>query len=133
MSPEAPESVTESCCRRARTRPVQRRRGGDKHLAQLAVDRSLQGQGLGGELLLDALITLAAAAPTVGRRLVVVDAVAEGAVAFHERYGFIRIGDGLRLYQKIARIESSLLRGLRLARTVGRYILAVAHRNRRPS
>ena len=56
-------------------------------------------------MLLDALITLAAAAPSVGGRLVVVDAVNEGAVAFYERYGFIRIGDSLRLYQKIARIE----------------------------
>lgn len=79
-------------------------------VAQLAVDRSLQGQGLGGELLLDALITIAAAARTVGGRLVVVDAVAEGAVAFYERYGFIRIGDSLRLYQKISRIQASLRR-----------------------
>lgn len=97
------------------------------------MDRSLQGQEIGGELLLDALITIAAAAQTVRGRLVVVDAVAEGTVAFHERYGFIRVGDSLQLYLKIARIESSLLRGLRLARTVGRYILTVAHRNRRPS
>ena len=79
-------------------------------VAQLAVDRSLQGQGIGGELLLDALITIAAAAHTVGGQLVVVDAVAEGAVAFYERYGFIRIGHSLRLYQKISRIQASLSR-----------------------
>ncbi len=79
-------------------------------VARLAVDRTLQGQGLGGELLLDALITIAAAAQTVGGRLVVVDAVNEGAVAFYERYGFIRIGHGLRLYQKISRVHASLRR-----------------------
>lgn len=78
-------------------------------VAQLAVDRSLQGQGLGGALLLDALITIAAAARTVGGRLVVVDAVNEAAVPFYERHGFIRIGDSLRLYQKISRIQAFLL------------------------
>ena len=53
---------------------------------------------------------IAAAAHTVGGRLVVVDAVAEGAVAVYERYGFLRIGHSLRLYQKISRIQASLSR-----------------------
>ena len=35
------------------------------------------------------------------------DAVAEGAVAFYERYGFIRIAHSLRLYQKNSRIQAS--------------------------
>lgn len=39
-----------------------------------------------------------------------VDAVNEGAVDFYERYGFIRIGHSLRLYQKISRIQASLSR-----------------------
>jgi len=77
-------------------------------VAQLAVDRSLQGQGIGGELLLDALVTIASAAQTVGGRLVVVDSVNESAVAFYEHHGFIRIGDSLRLCQKISRIQLSL-------------------------
>lgn len=77
-------------------------------VAQLAVDRSLQGQGIGGELLLDALVTIASAAQTVGGRLVVVDSVNESAVAFYEHHGFIRIGDSRRLYQKISRIQLSL-------------------------
>ena len=47
-------------------------------VAQLAVDRSVQGRGLGGELLLETLITIAAAARTVGGRLVVVDARQRG-------------------------------------------------------
>lgn len=77
-------------------------------IAQLAVDRSLQGQGLGAELMLDALETVVHAASTAGGRLVVVDAVHERAVGFYERYGFIRIGQTLRLYMKVSRIESSL-------------------------
>jgi len=77
-------------------------------IAQLAIDRSVQGQGLGGELLLDALETITTAARAAGGRLVVVDAVHEQALKFCERYGFIRIGRTLRLYMKISRIESSL-------------------------
>lgn len=77
-------------------------------VAQLAVDRSLQGPGIGGELLLDALETVAVAARAAGGRLVVVDAVHEGALTFYQRYGFIRIGQTLRLYMKISRIQSSL-------------------------
>lgn len=77
-------------------------------LAQLAVDRSLHGQGIGGELVLDALETVVAAAKAAGGRLVVVDAVHDQALGFYQRYGFIRIGQTLRLYMKVARIESSL-------------------------
>ena len=78
-------------------------------IAQFAVDRSLQGQGLGGDLLYDALQTVVAASDMAGGRLVVVDAIHEKAVHFYEHYGFIRIGTTLRLYAKISRIRSSLL------------------------
>lgn len=77
-------------------------------IAQLAVDRSIQGQGLGADLLLDALETVVQAARAVGGRLVVVDAIHEHAVGFYERFGFIRVGRSLRLYLKVSRIESSL-------------------------
>lgn len=77
-------------------------------IAQLAVDRTLQGQGLGAELLLDALTTIVGAAQTVGGRLVVVDAIDETAVGFYKRFGFTRIGTSLRLYMKVSRIEGSL-------------------------
>ena len=77
-------------------------------LAQLAVDRSLQGRGIGGELLLDALETVGGAANAAGGRLVVVDAVHDRALGFYQRFGFIRIGQTMRLYMKVARIESSL-------------------------
>lgn len=77
-------------------------------IAQLAVDRRMQGQGLGAELLRDALETVVMAAEAAGGRLVVVDAVDESALRFYERFGFMRIGQTLRLYMKISRIQSSL-------------------------
>lgn len=77
-------------------------------IAQLAVDRSLQGQGIGGDLLRDALETVVAAAGAVGGRLVVVDAVNEDVVTFYEHHGFVRVGSSLRLYAKISRVAASL-------------------------
>lgn len=83
-------------------------------IAQLAVDRSMQGHGMGGELLLDALETIVTAAEAAGGRLIVVDAVHDRALSFYERYGFIRIGKTLRLYMKVSRIASSLAAGGRM-------------------
>jgi len=77
-------------------------------IAQLAVDRSLQGQGMGAELLRDALETVVVAAGAAGGRLVVVDAIHERALRFYERFGFVRIGQTLRLYMKISRLQGSL-------------------------
>lgn len=77
-------------------------------IAQLAVDRSLQGQGVGAELLLDAMQTIVIAAEAAGGRLVVVDALHEEVLVFYQRFGFIRIGNTLRLYMKISRIRAAL-------------------------
>ncbi len=77
-------------------------------IAQLAVDRSLQGQGVGAELLLDAMETIVIAAEAAGGRLVVVDALHEELLTFYQRFGFIRIGNSLRLYLKISRIRAAL-------------------------
>ena len=57
-------------------------------LAQLAVDRSVQGQGLGAWLLRDATIRTLAAAEEVGIRAVLVHAIDESAVGFYRRHGF---------------------------------------------
>jgi GNAT superfamily N-acetyltransferase len=77
-------------------------------LAQLAVDRSMQGQGIGAQLLLDALETIVIASRAVGGRLVVVDAVDDAALRFYEHFDFTRIGGSLRLCAKVSRIEGSL-------------------------
>ncbi len=58
-------------------------------LARLGLDRSVQGTGLGGDLLKDALARCAAAADEIGGRAVLVHAKDERAAAFYERYGFV--------------------------------------------
>lgn len=77
-------------------------------IAQLAIDRSIQGQGMGAELLYDAVQTVVAAADVAGGRLIVVDALNDQAVRFYEHFGFTRIVGTSRLYAKISRIRSSL-------------------------
>ncbi len=57
-------------------------------LARLAVDRAVQGQGLGGMLLSDALGRIGAAASFVGFEMVVVDAIDEAAATFYRYFGF---------------------------------------------
>lgn len=78
-------------------------------LARLALDRSLHGQGLGAELLWDALSRAVAANRQAAARLVVVDAVDDQAASFYEHYGFQPIdGNPHRLVQKLSAIESAL-------------------------
>jgi GNAT superfamily N-acetyltransferase len=57
-------------------------------LARLALDRSLFGQGLGSELLADAIGRPAGAAQVSGGRLIVVDAIDENAAAFYAKHDF---------------------------------------------
>jgi GNAT superfamily N-acetyltransferase len=59
-------------------------------LARLALDAKHQGQGLGAELLVDALSRAVGASDRVGGRYVVVDALDERAGSFYEKYGFVQ-------------------------------------------
>ena len=77
-------------------------------LARLALDRTLHGQGLGGELLWDAMERTWAASRHAGARLVVVDAIDEAASSSYEYHGFRRIPDTGRLVQKISNIGAAL-------------------------
>lgn len=78
-------------------------------LLALALDRRLQGRGLGAELLWDALSRAVAANRQAAARLVVVDAVDEQAAAFYRHTGFESIpGNDLRLVQKLSSIEAAL-------------------------
>jgi GNAT superfamily N-acetyltransferase len=78
-------------------------------LARLALDRSLHGRGLGGELLLDALSRAVAASDVAAARLVVVDAIDEAAATFYEHHGFIAVpGNRQRLVQKTSDIAAAL-------------------------
>lgn len=77
-------------------------------LARSAVARSVQGHGLGEQLLLDALETIADASARVGGRVVVVDPLDERATSFYRRYGFVSIGASTRMYLLVQDIRDSL-------------------------
>lgn len=79
-------------------------------LARLALHTSLHGQGLGGQLLLDAVVTICAAADRTGGRLIVADPIDERARAFYLRYGFTGIDKSERLFMVISRARASLER-----------------------
>jgi GNAT superfamily N-acetyltransferase len=57
-------------------------------VGRLAVDRAWRGQGLGADLLRDAVLRIVAAAETVGVRAILVHAISEEAKTFYESYGF---------------------------------------------
>ena len=82
----------------ARTREVLRRGLGRYEvpayrLGRLAVYRSVQGQGLGGGLLLAAGRRCLAVAQEVGGVALVIDAKSERAAAWYEGYGAVRLAD----------------------------------------
>jgi GNAT superfamily N-acetyltransferase len=57
-------------------------------LAKLALHERLQGQGLGAELLVQALNTILVAARSAGGRVVVVDAIDDSAASFYRAHDF---------------------------------------------
>jgi GNAT superfamily N-acetyltransferase len=57
-------------------------------LARLAVDRSVQGRGIGAFLLRDAMSRAVSVAEQMGVRLLLVHAVNDNAQRFYERFGF---------------------------------------------
>ncbi len=80
-------------------------------LAKLALDVSLHGQGLGSELLVDALTRCVQAGQLVASRYVVVDAIDESAARFYEKYGFVRIPETVpaRLLRRLKDIAADLV------------------------
>jgi GNAT superfamily N-acetyltransferase len=61
--------------------------------AQLAVDLAYRGQGLGRELLRDALTRIAAASRHIGFRAVATHPIDDDAEAFYRRFGFTAVPD----------------------------------------
>jgi GNAT superfamily N-acetyltransferase len=57
-------------------------------LARLAVDRSVQGRGLGAWLLRDAMMRTLSAADALAIRVLLVHAIDDQARSFYERHGF---------------------------------------------
>jgi GNAT superfamily N-acetyltransferase len=62
-------------------------------LARLAVDRKVQGQGLGSALLLDAMRRAERLSFEVGVRAMEVDAIDEAARTWYLRFGFVSLVD----------------------------------------
>jgi ribosomal protein S18 acetylase RimI-like enzyme len=62
-------------------------------IGRLAVDKSAQGMGLGGELLRDALFRALDLSLEVGTCVVLVDAIDAQAKRFYEKYGFVPLID----------------------------------------
>ena len=78
-------------------------------LARLALDGSVQGRGLGGQLLRDALERIVEAAAIGSGRLIVVDAVDDQAASFYRKFGFRPVKDNpQRLVHKIATVRKNL-------------------------
>jgi predicted N-acetyltransferase YhbS len=78
-------------------------------LAKLALDSSLQGRGLGSELLVVALGVIVAAAKRAGGRIVLVDAASDDAREFYERHDFERLpGHTHRLEMKLSSVANAL-------------------------
>jgi GNAT superfamily N-acetyltransferase len=78
-------------------------------LARLALDRSIQRQGHGADLLVDALTTILHAADTGAGRLIVVDAIDDRAAAFYRHFDFVPVGGTRnRLVMKVATARKAL-------------------------
>lgn len=77
-------------------------------IARLAVDRSVQGNGVGAALLAFALRRCLEAGSAVGMRAVVVDAFDDRAAAFYRRFGFRAVpGAPLRLMVSIPELRAA--------------------------
>lgn len=78
-------------------------------LCRLAVDASVQGSGLGGVLVADAMQRALAAASVIGAHLLLVHALDQRAVSFYRQYGFTPLGqDPLTLQIPLSEIDANL-------------------------
>lgn len=78
-------------------------------LARFALDQSLHAQGLGTQLLLDALERIVSAATAAGGRLIAVDALDDQAHRFYRHHDFQPIKDSNRLVMKVATARSIIV------------------------
>ncbi len=80
-------------------------------LARLAVDQSIQGQGWGEGLLIDAFQKSLGLADTLGIHAVEVDAIDQPAKSFYEKYGFLPLLDhAFHLFLPVATIQTAIQR-----------------------
>jgi ribosomal protein S18 acetylase RimI-like enzyme len=80
-------------------------------VGRLAVDKTFQGRGLGGDLLIHAMRVAIRAAEAVASAVIEVDALNEQARRFYEHYGFARLPDDeLHLYLPMTDAEALVQR-----------------------
>lgn len=73
---------------------------------QLAVDSSIEGQGLGPRLLVDALQKIVSVSEEMAIKVVIVDAIDADAKSFYQHFGFLELpGHDLKLFLPIESIE----------------------------
>lgn len=76
-------------------------------LARLAVSRDLQGSGIGGMLLVDAMRRAVRGGREFGARAIIVDALDDGAAAFYAHFGFLPL-EGRRLWRRLSTVERAI-------------------------
>ncbi|MEZ4552287.1 MAG: GNAT family N-acetyltransferase [Dehalococcoidia bacterium] len=80
-------------------------------LARLGVDQSVQGQGLGGEMLFAAAERALAVANEVGGMALVIDAKDEAAAEWYARFGAVPLRDDpLKLFLPLATVQEAIER-----------------------
>jgi GNAT superfamily N-acetyltransferase len=79
-------------------------------IVRLGLARALHGQGLGTQLILDALERVVAAATNAGGRLVAVDAIDDAAHTFYRHHDFPPIQGSRRLVMKLATARAAVER-----------------------
>lgn len=78
-------------------------------LAKLALDTSIQGRGLGADLLVFALETILEAARVAGGRVIIVDAIDDRAKRFYEHHDFQPLpNNDQRLVLKLSTVAKGL-------------------------
>ena len=78
-------------------------------LGRLAIDKSLQGQGYGEIMLIDALKRCYEISESLGTLAIVVDPIDEKAQRFYERYGFILLPDSGKMFLPMKTIQALIL------------------------
>lgn len=82
-------------------------------IGRLAVDKTFQGRGLGGDLLMHALRVAVDASRSVASAAIEVDAIDAAARAFYAHYGFVRLPDDeLHLYLPMSDAQMLVARSL---------------------
>jgi ribosomal protein S18 acetylase RimI-like enzyme len=78
-------------------------------LGRLAIDKSLQGQGYGEIMLIDALKRCFDISGSLGTIAIVVDPIDEKAQRFYERYGFIQLPDSEKMFLPMKTVQTLIL------------------------